>query len=661
MLTPSQISTEDKIRKAKLKAHYDPILGIGSPIPRKAFKFTEDLSMNLPIEMFEEDLLKGLLKFNSLESFIKQNFPDDYDQMYEKYFNDIETLRRKYDFEYWCMVYHPIQDAETGVISPFVLRQPQRKVWAAVHKLILLGLPIRVIIGKARQWGGSTWANAFHRWIQVEIKENWHSAICADVEDQAKNIRGMSVVMYERYPHIKLNLSPYEGSSKNKIVKERGCIVGVGSMEKPDNLRSYNFKMLHLSEVGIWKKTQNRSPQSLAQTLRSQVKKVKWSVIILESTAKGVGNFFHREWQKAIKNNAEGKNGYEPIFVPWFEIEIYQKEIKDEAKFIQWMLGNEYAMYLWELGANLEGINWYFDFKDSENMDDIEMYSEYPSTPEEMFSSTGRKAFSPLYVKRARINNRPPIFIGDIFGDALFGKESLNNLRFDPYPKGQMKIWARPDTSINIKNRYVVPVDIGGRSKNADFSVIRVIDRYPLLWGGVPEAILTWKGHLDQDLVIWKATQIAKAYCNALLTPEQNSLKKDVEASEGDHFLTLLDEIIDFYDNIFCRTSPEQIRQGAPRRYGFHTGSNKADLITNMNKSLREEGYIEYDEEVCDEFAYYEIKDNGTYGAIDGQHDDLVMCTAIGKKASDLMDMPVEIKEETKYRIEKQIVGESTF
>lgn len=660
MIDKSKILSENKKRNADLFAHYDPFLGIGSPVQRHKFVFDSKFTFYLMDEAFQDPIIKEISKYKSVEDYIKTKLPHlNITVAISEMFNHLDKVRRNHDFEYWAYVYHPIQDAETGEVSMFKFRRPQRNVWKEILVSIRAKKPIRAIIGKARQWGGSTFANALHRWIQIEIKRNWDSAICADVEDQAKNIRGMSDLMYERYPHTKLNLSPYQGSSKNKIVKERGCIVGVGSMEKPDNLRSFNFKMLHLTEVGLWKKTQNRSPKALAQSLRSQVKKVEWSVIILESTAKGTGNFFHDEWLKAVKSYKEGKAGYIPIFVPWFEIEIYQKPIDDYERFIDTM--NEYAWYLWELGATLEGINWYFDFKDSENMDDIQMNSEYPSTPEEMFATTGRRAFSPLYVKRARLNNMPPMFIGDIFGDAFSGKEALNNIRFEAYSKGQLKIWAFPDTSVKCKNRYVVTVDIGGKSKGADYSVIRVLDRYPLLFGGVPDAILTWKGHLDQDYVIWKATQIAKIYDNALLVPEQNSLRKDIQASEGDHFLTLLDEIIEYYDNIFCRTTPEQIKQGAPKRYGFHTGSNKADLVTNTNKKLRDDGYVEYDSEVCDEYDWYEIKDDGTFGAIEGQHDDLVMATAIGNKASDLMEMPVIIKESNNSGYSKQIVSEATF
>jgi hypothetical protein len=43
-----------------------------------------------------------------------------------------------------------------------------------------------------------------------------------------------------------------------------------------------------------------------------------------------------------------------------------------------------------------------------------------------------------------------------------------------------------------------------------------------------------------------------------------------------------------------------------------------------------EEKYIEPDSRVCDEMDYYEEKENGTLGAVEGEHDDLVMTTAGG-------------------------------
>ncbi len=43
--------------------------------------------------------------------------------------------------------------------------------------------------------------------------------------------------------------------------------------------------------------------------------------IILESTANGVGNFFHRKWRDA----ETGKSDYIAIFIPWFWQQEYRK------------------------------------------------------------------------------------------------------------------------------------------------------------------------------------------------------------------------------------------------------------------------------------------------------------------------------------------------
>lgn len=647
------ILEENQRRLEVLYAPYDPVTGIGSPIAREKVSIDESTDWYLPVEMMKEPIVIAIKKFGSLfELSIRLDVSVSILQ------DELIKVRFKYDFEFWCYICHPIQDAETGEVNKFKLRKAQRKVWASIHEQIIKNLPIRSIVGKARQWGGSTFANALHRWIQIEIKENWHSAICSDVEDQAKNIRGMSDLMYKNYPYGKLTLKPFQGSSKNKIVEERGCIVGVGSMEKPDNLRSYNFKMLHLTEVGLWKKTAGKSPQDLAQSLRSQVKKVPWSVIMLESTAKGVGNFFHKEWLRAIN----GQSGYTPIFVPWWEIEMYQRPlVGNPIEFFESL--NEYGTFLWELGASLEGINWYSNMKDSENYDDWRMMSEFPSTWQEMFQSSGQRAFPPAYVQLARKVNCPPTFVGDMRADGFDGKLALQNIEFQPEPNGRFWVWAMPDKTINVSNRYCVSVDIGGRSDKADFSVIRVFDRIGMIEGGIPEAIATWHGHLDQDLVCWKAAQIAKWYNNALLIPESNSIAEETASSEGDQLMLILDQIVRYYDNIFCRTRPEKIKQGLPVMYGFMTNAKtKPSIISLLNKALRIFGYWEYDARVCDEYDQYEIKPNGTYGAVDGAHDDCVMSTAIGYWACvSYMEPPAIIVESNKDRSKPKIVSEASF
>ena len=45
---------------------------------------------------------------------------------------------------------------------------------------------------------------------------------------------------------------------------------------------------------------------------------------------------------------------------------------------------------------------------------------------------------------------------------------------------------------------------------------------------------------------------------------------------------------------------------------------------------VRERLYVERDERCLDEYATYVRRQNGSYGATDGKHDDLLMTRAIG-------------------------------
>ncbi|MFI3321099.1 MAG: hypothetical protein R3Y50_01080 [Rikenellaceae bacterium] len=187
-----------------------------------------------------------------------------------------------------------------------------------------------------------------------------------------------------------------------------------------------------------------------------------------------------------------------------------------------------------------------------------------------------------------------------------------------------------------MRNRYVVSMDIGGRTPTADWSVISVIDRLPTLSGSVEECIATYRFHLDQDLAVWRAVQVAVFYNRAHLVVEANSLNS--QSTDGDHTLTVLDQIKGVYRNLFCRTDPQQVVEGRPARYGFFTSrSSKTDLVNQMNRRMRERSYVEYDSRALDEADLYELKEDGTYGAVIGEHDDIYMSRAIGLKVCDLL------------------------
>lgn len=69
--------------------------------------------------------------------------------------HDMAVLRFKYDFEYWAYRCVVITDKLTGQDIPFKLNRPQRRLVAELERQRLASQPLRLIMLKARQWGGS--------------------------------------------------------------------------------------------------------------------------------------------------------------------------------------------------------------------------------------------------------------------------------------------------------------------------------------------------------------------------------------------------------------------------------------------------------------------------------------------------------------------------
>lgn len=202
-----------------------------------------------------------------------------------------------------------------------------------------------------------------------------------------------------------------------------------------------------------------------------------------------------------------------------------------------------------------------------------------------------------------------------------------------------MKVWKKPESGGTISQRYVVSVDIGGRSGKSDYSVIAVIDREGLVNGFGPEVVAQWRGHDDHDIIAWRAAAIATYYDNALLVIESNTL--DCDNIGGDPAESILTEISNSYHNLYFRKGLE-----GETHIGFHTNrATKSMIINRLIALIRDNEYVERDNEACNELAVYEQKGT-TFGAIDGNHDDIVMARAIGLFVS--TELPVDTRQNYK-------------
>ena len=681
MLTDHQsIIAENLRRRQKFLEPYDPISGVGSPIPRFQLRFSSsgvEYDWWLPVIM-KKDNLELLHQLGELEKLIESMgfIPDE--STCAGFIKGLIDDRIAHDFEYWGAVAAKVINKK-GMPVPFILNPPQRKIHKIIEEDRINNKQGLYNLLKCRQFGGSTYVDYYYSFLLLHCLNNAQCAIVAEVEAQAGIAAQMFDNIIEYYPPElgEIRLLPIAKQSKHrKIVFKRNInghevnrdcgVLAIGSVERPNSLRGRPWRLLHATEVGVWGESSKKSAESLNQAVTSgmPINSDMYIIHIRESTAKGL-NYWYKEWQKS----EQGKSKYKNIFIGTLEDPQYQISISDYPSFIDAInrmeeQDREYAYAMWEAGATLEAIHFWFDTRLTLGYEHEKMLEEYPNFPTDAFQSSGRRVFPIRYVQNIRATCCNPTWTGDITADTNSGKDAFTNISFSKYPKGEFMVWSLPDTSVKVSNRYVVSVDIGGRWEGADYSVIRVFDRIGMIDGGLIEVVATWRGHLDSDLVAWKAAQIAFWYNNALLVVERNSLDSLDEENPGDSYLTVLNEIIDWYENIYTGMTPDKIRQGVPVTYGFHTNkSTRPMVISTLIKCARTQGYIERYEQVAYEMDRFVTKPNGKMEHQDGEKDDCILSTGIGLYVAIEKMEPPQIVEEKKIPLHpKNIVHtESTF
>ena len=658
--TIQAIIKENERRNAVVYAKFDPISGEGSVGERKKVAI-DDFPIHtqwLPVELLRVPLVRQLVECGSVRAFLTDNLNVKYTEEDRlKVVEQFVRIRCRYDFAFWAAVFVYIKRKGGGEDILFRLSRPQRRFVERLERLRKAGKPIRIVLLKARQWGGSTVSQLYMAWLQLVHKVGLNSLIIAHQGAGSDEIKDMFDRMIKAYPVEMLHKlgEAYDANEPKLVgvgksgsiyrVPQRNCKIKIGTAERPDSCRGGDYNLVHLSEVGLWKVTEGKKPEDIVRSACSGVLYRPYTMIVYESTANGTGNFFQREYEMASK----GKSQFEAMFVSWFDIEIYSTPVDDIMSFAASLYDNrnndnvassreesgKYLWWLWEKGATLEAIHWYILERAKYN-DHASMASEYPSDDIEAFVHSGTMVFDKYKVEAFKKYCKEPRFVGDVYADADEGKNALKNLRFVEDRQGVLWIWEMPeiDGEEKMNGRYLTVVDVGGRSSKADWSVIVVFDRLFMAEGGRPAVVAQWRGHQDIDLLAWKAAQIAAFYDNSLLVIESNTLEThDKERDvDGDQSQFILNQIKGVYPNLYARKqSEEDILQGLPTKYGFHTNvATKPMIISSLVKVIRENLYVERDIQCLNEYLTYEKKPNGAYGAIIGMHDDLLMTRAIG-------------------------------
>ena len=663
--TYKEFIAENEKRWKRLRAEYDPVTGEGvSELTGLKRVKLEIPDFAIPVQwvpesMMRNKLVKEIRKAGSIEEYIatkkwKYGAPDRLEVE-----RRLRRIRHKHDFVHWAYFCIWIKHKTAKKRVRFVLNLPQLIVLAMCERMRSQGLPISLIILKARQWGGSTFCFFYQCWLLFKWNEFHAFAIAAHVSSASETILAMLKRSIEDYPawdlglpdgtELRLVATDSAGheyairDQNNKQVLEGHIFIG--SAEKPNTLRSKDIAGAHYSEVGLWPNTPNKQADDIIADIEGGMTDDEDSMRVMESTAKSSDDYFADTWRSCD----DGKGGYEQVFVPSRDIIFDNRKIDDLREFVDWLVTHKdedtpngkwrdtgkYYWWLWEIGSTLEHINWYRYRR--LRLSFAKMCNEAPETPAQAFFTTGNNVFDPFLVHEKSQRCRPPVFVGDLVAEGEKGQDALKDIRFIPNSTGDLRIWEKPDDS-PVSNRYIVILDPRrGASDGADPACITVIDRLLMMQdfglNGKPGVVAEMNYKADPDTQAYDAMRLAKWYNDALLVIESNTMESmNAERNNGiDPFEYILDIVSGIYTHLYMRHNGEEnIKDKTGQKWGFHTNSStKPKIINFMKECLRDDLWDEPSALCCAQMASY-MEDHGKTDAEHGKHDDAVMSRAIG-------------------------------
>lgn len=184
--------------------------------------------------------------------------------------------------------------------------------------------------------------------------------------------------------------------------------------------RGFTFSAVHLSELSSWE-----SPEQIDGSLFPGIPISPRVVGVLESTAKGRHNWWHKQWLRATEHD----HRFRPVFIPWYA-EPDKWRLKPPSGWLPSTATLAHAAQAAVEGPKWLGtavsltadqLYWYERGRaDAEREGTLATFlSEYPALPEESFQFSGRSIFSLETRERVKAQARPLAAVWSIEPAAL--------------------------------------------------------------------------------------------------------------------------------------------------------------------------------------------------------------------------------------------------
>jgi hypothetical protein len=388
--------------------------------------------------------------------------------------------------EKFCEMFLKVRTKKAEIV-PFKFWSVQKKLYKIYKETELLKKPLRFIVLKARQEGVSTFWDAviFVRTITNFDRKN------LIVGHEIKSANNLFDMCKRYYDNLLPTMKPViERSNEKKIsFAKLRSEINVASAEVGGALqRSDTIYDAHLTEVAWWRDAKS-ALLAIMQTIGDDPEKL----VVLESTANGVGGEFHSIWVDAVN----GENDFIPIFIAWFELDEYSKKFDNgdmRERFALSLTEEEKALQT-TFSLTLEQLNWRRWAIENLCGGDVDMFhQEYCSTADEAFLLSGRPVFDPDTVNKhlKELQN----FRDYRQGYLEYKDDKKNSVRFVDRKNGYIKLFDQELLIDPLDNfRFVAGSDVAEGLEQGDRSINKVFDRK------TKKVCLTWAGQIHPDLL----------------------------------------------------------------------------------------------------------------------------------------------------------------
>lgn len=382
--------------------------------------------------------------------------------------------RLKDDFPYYAENCLKVRTKSHGT-QPLILNKAQLYIHERLEEQKKETGKVRALILKGRQQGASTYVEGRFMW-RTTHRKGVKAFILTHEEDASKSLFTMAKRYYEHLPSpVKPAISASNAKELLFPALDSGYSIGTAGNKAVG--RSQTNQFFHGSEVAFWPNAEEHA-KGILQT----VPDADDTEVIYESTANGVGNFYHQQWKLA----ESGLSDFIAIFIPWFWQEEYRKiapegfsltsEEIDIARYYKLTDDQIYWMRRKIIELSTDGMDGERAFK-----------QEYPMNASEAFQVSGGNglitAEKVLRARHNKVNGSGPLIVGvdpsrggDRFsmikrhGRKAYDKRSWKGDEVDKLGKAVSKCKAVLDEVCPIagKKPDMMFIDAGGGADIAD-------------------------------------------------------------------------------------------------------------------------------------------------------------------------------------------------